>query len=240
MATKERTAFTSATMVMIDNTISALSSAMGSLIKCPVTADDIIDVMIPAEDKLILEQAARLGLRSGVYHSMVYMKLNDYCTLHINLTNAGFPLPKYLDGKYVNAIRLPDQMQAEIDDYALKKRAMSDHWTQVRALVGFLDDTCTSPQQVRYLLPCIIGLLSHSIQTAPLAKRLTGIPTLRNKPVVSPSVRDAIAAVQRTVTQALLIPKDMVVPNRSLDIIFSGSVSYEEWMPGYQMKRVNV
>lgn len=240
MATKERTAFTTSTMVIVDNSIGSLSRAMGSLIKCPITVADIVKELIPADDVALLKQASRLGLRSGVYHSMVHMKLNEFCSLHINLEGVGFPLPKYLDGKYLSGIKLPDQMQAELGDYALKKRAMSDHWTQVRSLISFLDDTCTSPQQVRYLLPSIIGVLAYATQTTPLAKRLTNIPTIRNKPHVSPAVREAIASVQRTVTQALLLPKDMVVPDKSLDITFSGYVSYDEWKPGYRMQRVNV
>jgi hypothetical protein len=242
--TKTRTAFSGAIMSVLDDTINKLHRSMAYLIKPALTNKEIAAHLIKKEDLPLLIRAKELGLRSGVYRDAVGLKIHDLVTVNVDMSSLDLPLPKYVDNSVTKDIELPDNIKEQLAVFASKRLAVSEHWTKVRALVGHLDDNCTSPQQVRYLLPCIIGLLAYDSKTAPLARRITPMPHLRTPPSVSPSVRDAIAEVQRTVTQALLIPKDLppeYAPEGKPYLTFSGVILYEGWGALHvNEKRLNV
>jgi uncharacterized protein YqgV (UPF0045/DUF77 family) len=225
--TKKRTAFSSAIMNVMDESIGKLHHAMTNLIKCPLTNRDVATHLLHPDDLPILQRAQEFGLRSGVWRDKITLKLDSVTSVNIDMSSLKLPLPAYVANG--NHVPLPEHILQVLADTAAKKLAMSDHWTKVRALVGHLDDTCTSPQQVRYLLPCMVGLLSYDHRTAPLARRLTPMPHLRVVPTVSPAVRGAIADVQRVITQALLIPKDIPPQLDKIEFTFEGTVLYEGW-----------
>jgi hypothetical protein len=242
--TKTRTAFSRAIMTVLDATINTLHHSMAQLIKSPLTNKEIAVHLIKKEDMPLLIRAKELGLRSGVWRDVAGLKIHDIVTVNIDMSVLDIPLPKYVDNGVMKDIELPDNIKELLATFASKRLAVSEHWTKVRALVGHLDDNCMSPQQVRYLLPCVIGLLAYDSKTAPLARRITPMPHLRNPPSVSPNVRDAIAEVQRTVTQGLLIPKNLppeYAPEGTPYLTFSGSILYEGWgaMPVHE-KRLSI
>jgi hypothetical protein len=230
-------------MTILDATIGNLHKSMAHLIKSPLTNKEIAIHLIKQEDMPLLIRAKELGLRSGVYRDTVGLKIHDLVTVNIDMSVLDIPLPKYVDNGVMKDIELPDNVKELLAAFASKRLAMSEHWTKVRALVGYLDDNCTSPQQVRYLLPCIIGLLAYDPKTAPLARRITPMPHLRIPPSVSPNVREAIFEVQRTVTQALLVPKDLppeYTPEGKPYLTFSGSILYGWGESSFSEKRLNV
>ena len=98
----------------------------------------------------------------------------------------------------------PDKLEA-LKAFCERKMALSDHWTNLRMLLRHLDYTCKSPQQVRYVMPSVVGLLSHDHRTKQLATKLTPMPTLRSKPTVHASMRPIIEASNRLISQAKLI-----------------------------------
>lgn len=241
--TKTRTAFSAATMTILDATIGKLHHSMAHLIKSPLTNKEIAVHLIKKEDMPLLLRAKELGLRSGVWRDVAGLKIHDLVTVNIDMSVLDLPLPKYVDNGVVKDIELPDNIKELLAAFASKRLEMSEQWTKVRALVGYLDDNCTSPQQVRYLLPCIIGLLAYDSKTAPLARRITPMPHLRISPSVSPNVREAIFEVQRTVTQALLIPKDLppeYAPEGKPYLTFTGSILYGWTEHTISEKRMNV
>jgi hypothetical protein len=242
--TKTRTAFSGAIMTVLDNSINMLHRSMSHLIKSPLTNKEIATHLIKKEDMPLLMRAKELGLRSGVYRDAVGLKIHDNVTVNIDMSSLDVPLPKYVDNGVTKDIELPDHIKEQLAVFASKRLAVSEQWTKVRALVGHLDDNCTSPQQVRYLLPCIIGLLAYDLKTAHLARRITPMPNLRIPPSVEPNIREAIAEVQRTVTQGLLIPKDLppeYAPEGKPYLTFSGSIPYQGWGAVHvHEKRLNV
>lgn len=208
-----KTAFSDGMYHEIMRTVHTMAARMGRLITCPVPARDILMTMIKDEEELaFMQRAHAAGMRDGQYATYFTFPLNDL--LHIQLDAAwigGVTLPSHFTRRQPNLS--PDQTAA-LTDYAERKRALSDHWTNLSILLQHLQSHCTSPQQVRYVLPCLIGIMSNSDSphVRKLASKLTPTPIIRNRPTIYPEMRPIIEASNRLVSQAILL-KDATLPD---------------------------
>lgn len=196
-------AFNQSVMSILDDVIVEYAKAMGKLFPVPVSAREILTSMLVDEHEMeFLKRAKSLGLRSPNYSSWVSVQVHDMCSVNLDGTLLDVPLPAHFHKRTMQLT--PDKLEA-LKAFCERKMALSDHWTNLRMLLRYLNDTCKSPQQVRYVMPSVVGLLSHDRRTKQLATKLTPMPTLRSKPTVHASMRPIIEASNRLISQAKLI-----------------------------------
>lgn len=197
------TAFNQGITSIVDEVINEYGKAMGKLIPVPVSAQEVLTSMLVDNDEYeFLKRAKSLGLRSPTYTSWVSVQVHDLCSIQLNGDLLNVPLPAQF---HKRTMQLSSDKLAALKEFCERKMALSDHWTNTRMLFRYLNETCKSPQQVRYVMPSVVGLLSYDRRTRPLATKLTPIPTLRTKPVVHASMRPIIEASNRLISQAKLI-----------------------------------
>ncbi len=209
------TAFNQGVSSLVNEVISLYAKDMGKLITTEVTALEIVNSLFENEDELaFLKRAKELGLRSTNYSSYINIQTHDLCSIMVNTDVVGVPLPRNFEKR---KMQLSDDRLALLKTYCERKLALSDHWTNVSLLFRYLNDTCSSAQQVRYIMPSVVGLLSYDKRTRGLASKLTPLPKLRAKPTIYPEMRPIIETSNRLIAQAKLIKNDTVVDQRASD-----------------------
>lgn len=200
-------AFNQGVSSIINEVINLHARDMGKLITTEVTALEIVNSLFANEDELaFLKRAKEIGLRSTNYSSYINVQVHDLCSIMINTDVVGVPLPRGFEKRQM---KLPDDRLALLKAYCERKLALSDHWSNVSMLFRYLNDTCSSAQQVRYIMPSVVGLLSYDKRTRSLASKLTPLPKLRSKPTIYPEMRPIIETSNRLIAQAKLIKTDV-------------------------------
>lgn len=200
-------AFNQGVSSIINEVINMHARDMGKLITTEVTALEIVNSLFESEDELaFLKRAKEIGLRSPNYSSYINVQVHDLCSIMVNTDVVGVPLPRGFEKRQM---KLPDDRLALLKAYCERKLALSDHWSNVSMLFRYLNDTCSSAQQVRYIMPSVVGLLSYDKRTRSLASKLTPLPKLRSKPTIYPEMRPVIETSNRLIAQAKLIKTDV-------------------------------
>lgn len=191
---------------------STLRDRMLALHKITIDPKKIVTALVPEQDITVLKRAAELGLRGSVYSSSISFRHDTVNKITIDCNNVGFPLPKSvaeedhtLDSNWSFSEKLTewgDRMAATYFDFELGEEVLQ-----------MLQDRCTSPKQVRYVLPGIVTLCSIAGQDE-LANKLAVSGALRDPPTLPPGSRQAVMDYNALIAKASLLPERTTEPRR--------------------------
>ena len=184
-----------------------LLNRMTSIHEVKIDPRQVVEAVVNPDDLEICARAKELGMRAGHYHSIITL-VHD--TNHINVDcEVSAPLPIY-------AMQKNYPMKSEWP-FAEKLMAWADSMSEVcdrfrrgEQVLHLLDSICSSPKQVRYLLPGIVTLLKVGNEEE-LASKLSDTPTGRNIPPLPAGARQAIADYNALIAQASLLPSKHTV-----------------------------
>ncbi len=184
--------------------INKLNERMYDLFTLDVAPREIFEYMVSNEDRVILNAAAKMGLRSATWSSSATITHHDM-KLDFSLATLKLPMPSDLIEK-----KHPLDPQApyapRIIEYLEKMRTIAVQFATARAIFETLDLLCRSPKQLRFFMPSIIPLLKIVNQNE-LANELAATPIVRNPPNLPFGSRQALIDTNALIAKAVLLPE---------------------------------
>lgn len=195
-------AFSHSTFHCITSAHTRLRDRMVSMFEFTIDPHQLFELLVSPEDRAVLKRAKELGLRSPSYHSVVTLRVGPH-TVNVDCEKCG-PLPHDLTGKKYDLNPSWPFAQA-VTDWAYELGSLYEEFDEGDQILALLHDKCSSPKQVRYLLPAIVTLLSIG-ECEELASKLSTTPTVRGLPALPPGVRQAIMNYNSLIAKASLLP----------------------------------
>ena len=193
---------------------------MLSIHEVEINPRDVVEAIVPSDEREILLSAKRLGMRPEVYHSNVAFEYRGN-RIRIDCSTCA-PLPKYVvtkDQTLLPEYPFADTLKSWADNIidVQMRFAMGEH------VLNLLNDTCASPKQVRYFLPGIVTLLKIG-GADEMAAKLSGASVVRNPPALPSGSRQAVMDYNALIAQASLLP-DRPVISQMVSLDFNYVVS---------------
>ena len=180
---------------------------MLSIYEIEINPREVVDAVVPSEEREILNQARKLGMRPEVYHSNVAFEYRGN-RIRIDCSTCD-PLPKYAvtkDQTLLPEYPFADKLKSWADDIidVQTRFSLGEH------VLNLLNDKCASPKQVRYFLPGIVTLLKLGGADG-MAAKLSAASVVRNPPALPSGSRQAIMDYNALIAQASLLPDRPVI-----------------------------
>lgn len=181
-----------------------LNCRMYDLYSLDVTPNEVFEYMIPEEDRVILQAAKRLGLRTGHYSTSVSIHVGD-ARMAFDVGKIDMPMPTDFIQK-THQLDPAAPYYERIVDYVTKMKTVAEQFATARAVFDMLNDTCRSPKQVRFFMPSIVPLLKIG-KADELANDLATTPIVRNAPNLPYGSRQALVDTNALIAKATLLPQ---------------------------------
>lgn len=208
-------AFSSKRYAIIYNALNQLSSRFLDNFPCPLTPDEVQEMVIKSEHRELAAHANALynpDSRIQDFNISIAVPTqygNVGVTLH-NRNGHRFLFPHYLKGNNFTPEASPtlDKIQNWLKD----RIRNGLEWGLVRDVFDYLNDACETPQQLRFYFPGVVTLMMNTKDDAILSLanklRTTRIPSEYIS--MTPQIKEALAQANATLALVQLIgaPRD--------------------------------
>lgn len=205
-------AFSSKTATLVDGSIRSLFSRVQKFFQCELKPDDVKRMVIRPEDIEVLDRAYALiyGTQSsgGTHNFQILLPWKDVVTgVKVTLTcNSGFNflIPNYVDGD--RFIPPECETRSKIESWVHERVEHGIEWGRVLEVFRYLQERCTSPQQLRFYFPGIVTLLVNSgdAKLEKLASKLRSARMPNEFLSLNREAKDYIAAANATLATSQL------------------------------------
>ena len=159
-------AFTPKRAHIIDNTIRNLFNRVGNFFECELNPEEIKHMVVRPEHIAVLDQAYDImygSTSAGTHNFAIRIPRKDIVTgVKVTLhSGSGF---NFLMPAYVNddTIAQPCEARDKIERWVEERITRGIEWGRVVEVFRYLQERCTSPQQLRFYFPGIVTLLVNT------------------------------------------------------------------------------
>lgn len=161
-------AFTPKRASQIDQTIRSLFGRVQKFFQCELNPDDVKRMVILPEHMEVLDHAYTIlygaNERGGSHNFQVRIPWKDVvtgCKVTLNSQRGfNFLLPNYVDDEHF--IPPACETRTKIEEWAKERIAHGIEWGRVVEVFRYLQERCTTPQQLRFYFPGIVTLLVNT------------------------------------------------------------------------------
>lgn len=214
-------AFTRNAAHAIENTITALCNrTMAAVITMPaITYQQLLNMVADEQDHAILKQARSvLGLgyleNTSIYN-MEFCQIGDRQVLVTFKTDGYDASAPALPQRPKNYTHREPEIERALITAAGQLIDIMTEWARVKAVFTQLNELCSSPSQVRYYWPSILGILAHcgdDYQT--LRSSIITAKPHRTSVQLPMGVREGCRKTAQTVAMATLLPAEIPTPEK--------------------------
>lgn len=205
-------AFKSIVSERIENVIERLFQRSKRTLSVPkVTYKEMLNLIAPEDHHDVLMRArgiCSLGFGGGINESapiniIKHRGVDVSVEFQLN-TRTGPVMPNHT--LWLNHFPINSDLALRLEKAACEYADVSINWGMVKMVFKYLNKHCQTAQQMRYLWPSVLGLMSLDDDLDDIRAELTPNPVPRNLPSLPLTVRNAMRYASATVAMALLLP----------------------------------
>lgn len=205
-------AFATKSANIIENTIRNIFGRAQKFFECELKHDDIKRMVLKSDDIEVLERAYNIMYPPtagyGTHNIKIRLPWKDVATgIQVSLHSSSgfrFLIPHYVDDQ--NLTPPPCNTRDKIEAWVTERLNHGVEWGRVVEVFRYLQERCTTPQQLRFYFPGIVTLLVNSddAKLVQMGSKLRSARTPTEFISLNREAKDYIAAANATLATAQL------------------------------------
>jgi hypothetical protein len=193
------------------SSVKTLHGRMKRLNPIALTHDEFLSLFAPPEHWPILKTAAevaQVSSSSGEFHESHFkhkaLPGSVRVTFQVHDLGDGAPL---LPRNDVPLKKAPKELMTRVVEWANRDIDMGFQFARAVALLEWMESSCDTARQIRFLWPAIVPLCALNEETAALGERIKEFKTPTSLPALPAEVRAACRSTASLIAGATLLPE---------------------------------
>lgn len=201
-------------LYQLEANINLLAARLHSLHTVDFTHDEFLALFATEDQAKMLKEVSEIAdvNTSGGGHHADFTSDKFTQAFGSNLVHLHFTVNAVKDFAPLvprNRVILPEAPRHTIDkltSWIIDRAEINFSISRIKLVLGWLDNHCQTPSQLRFLWPSLIGLCSLNDLTADFGHRLREVRPPTTMPFLPPEVKAACRTTAGTVASTMLLP----------------------------------